>query len=168
MPSRFVWILTVLALVLGLLGAGCARQSHAPYEAAPRPPAEEAVESAASEEELEAIPEPVTSEEQAVPADEESHSFIEQEEPVGVEETDIESGYRVQIFASSSLERAEEVANEARTIFIEHVYVEYSVPLYKVRVGDFAFKEEALQFRQRAIEEGYEGAWVAEAIIEPE
>ncbi|KPJ61370.1 MAG: hypothetical protein AMJ46_01340 [Latescibacteria bacterium DG_63] len=171
MLLRCVWILVLSALLLALLGVSCARQPYHPPDMAPRPAAREAekdVESAASEEELEAIPEPVSSETQPADEEEEISSYIEQEEPAGVEETEIESGYRVQIFASSSLERAEEVASEARAVFTERVYVEYSVPLYKVRVGDFLYKEEALQFRQRAIEAGYEGAWVAEAIIEPE
>ncbi len=171
MSSRFVWVLAVVTLLLGVLGCGCARQPYTPPEAAPRPPAaepERAAESAAGEEELEAIPEPVESGREAVTAEEEPYSYMEEREPAGVEETDVDSGYRVQIFASSSLERAEEVAEEARAVFVENVYVEYSVPLYKVRVGDFISKEEALQFRQRAIEQGYEGAWVAEAIIEPE
>ena len=166
MLSRSVWTLMLLAFLLGSLGAGCASQPYAP-EKPPRPVARE-VESVAGEEELEAIPEPVSTEEQVFSDEQPVPSYVEQEEPAGVEEADVESGYRVQIFASSSLERAEEVAAEARAVFAERVYVEYSVPLYKVRVGDFAYKDDALEFRQTAIDAGYEGAWVAEAIVEPE
>jgi cell division septation protein DedD len=167
MHSRCVWIVVFVALLASLLGASCAKQQYTPPETSPLPTATEAqrgVERVAGEEELEAIPEPMASEEQPM-AGEEAASYVEPQEPAGIEEADVEAGYRVQIFASSSLERAEEVAGEARVVFAEPVYVEYSVPLYKVRVGDFASKEEALQFRQRAIEMGYEGAWVTEAII---
>jgi cell division protein FtsN len=48
------------------------------------------------------------------------------------------------------------------------VYVEYSAPLYRVRVGNFVSKEDALRFREKAVQSGYEGAWVVEALIERE
>jgi len=37
-----------------------------------------------------------------------------------------------------------------------------------VRIGNFTSKEEALQFRDKIVQSGYEGAWVVEALIERE
>ncbi|UCF79365.1 MAG: SPOR domain-containing protein [Candidatus Eiseniibacteriota bacterium] len=168
MLLRSLCLLSLLFLLLGLVG--CASQSYSP-ESAPRAAAKETkekTERVAGEEELEAIPEPVGLTKQVKRSPDTTSTYVEAQEPPGVEEADVDSGYRVQIFASSSMERAEEVASQARSVFTESVYVEYSVPLYKVRVGNFLSKDEAMQFRQRAIEAGYEGAWVAEAIIEPE
>ena len=116
--------------------------------------------------ELEAIPEAVSTQKKPAQGAGESPSYVEEKEPPRIEEDASGPGFRVQIFASSSLEKAEEVAKQARTVFSERVYVEYSAPLYRVRVGDFSTKEEALQLKARAVEAGYEGAWVAEAGVE--
>lgn len=115
-----------------------------------------------SETELEAIPAPVSPQRKTVTTGEESLPYVEEEEPPRVEEGAVAPVFRVQIFASSSLEKAEAVATQARTVFSERVYVEYSAPLYRVRVGDFSVKEEALALKERAVQVGYDGAWVAE------
>ena len=119
-----------------------------------------------AEAELEAIPAPVSSQKKSVQGADEPPSYIEEKEPPKVEEDAAGAGFRVQIFASSSLEKAEAVAKQARTVFSERVYVEYSAPLYRVRVGDFSRKEQALELKERAVQAGYEGAWVAEVSAE--
>jgi cell division septation protein DedD len=73
-------------------------------------------------------------------------------------------GWRVQIFASSAMASAEELAKEARRKFTEAVYVEYEPPLYKVRVGDFLTKPAAKQMATRVQAEGYD-AWVVETLV---
>lgn len=115
-----------------------------------------------AESELEAIPAPVSAQKKDVQGTEGSPSYIEEKEPPRVEEDASRMGYRVQIFATSSLEKAEAVAKQARAVFSERVYVEYSAPLYRVRVGDFSTKEQALELKEKAVQAGYEGAWVAE------
>jgi cell division septation protein DedD len=118
-----------------------------------------------AEGELEAIPAPVGTQKKTTPGSGEL-PYVEEQEPPKVEEQGSGSGYRVQIFASSSLEKAEDVAKHARTVFSEPVYVEYSAPLYRVRVGDFSSKEEALVLKAEAVDAGYEGAWITEASIQ--
>jgi cell division septation protein DedD len=75
-------------------------------------------------------------------------------------------GYRVQIFASSQKDRAEEIAAEARTRFSERVYVVYDAPFYKVRVGDCITRQEADVLKEKASAQGYEAPWVAETMVE--
>ena len=152
-------ILLLSALVLSVFAAGlgltsCAGRTLGGEKASPvtrRQPAET---------DLEAIPAPVTQQKKTAQGAEESSSYIAEKEPPRVEE-DTGAGFRVQIFASSSLEKAEAVAKQARSVFSERVYVEYSAPLYRVRVGDFSTKEQALELKERAVQAGYEGAWVA-------
>jgi len=151
-------ILLLSLLVLSVVAAGlaltsCARQTLDRETASPverKQPAET---------ELEAIPAPVSPQKKPAQAAEEQPSYIEEKEPPKVEES-TGSGFRVQIFASSSLEKAEAVAKQAGAAFSERVYVEYSAPLYRVRVGDFATKEQALALKEKAVQAGYEGAWV--------
>jgi hypothetical protein len=73
-------------------------------------------------------------------------------------------GWRVQIFASSSMVSADELAEKARAAFTEPVYVEYEPPFYKVRVGDFLTKQEAHHMMNRAKAEDFD-AWVVEALV---
>ena len=75
-------------------------------------------------------------------------------------------GYRVQIFASSEEPRAKEVASEARSRLGEPVYVVYEAPLYKVRVGDCVTRAEADALKERAVGQGFDGAWVAETMVQ--
>lgn len=73
-------------------------------------------------------------------------------------------GWRVQIFASSSMVNADALAEEARSKFTEPVYVVYEPPLYKVRVGDFLSKNEARHMQNRAKAENFD-AWIVEALV---
>jgi cell division septation protein DedD len=73
-------------------------------------------------------------------------------------------GWRVQIFASSSMVSADELAATARRTFTEPVYVEYEPPLYKVRVGDFLTKDDARHMMNRAKAEDFD-AWIVESLV---
>jgi hypothetical protein len=73
-------------------------------------------------------------------------------------------GWRVQLFASSSMVSAEALASRARKQFTEPIYVEYEPPLYKVRVGDFLTKEDARHMANRAKAENFD-AWVVEDLV---
>jgi cell division septation protein DedD len=152
-PILLLSLLVLSAFFSGLALTSCARQTLE------RSRTSAGTRKQPAESELEAIPAPVSPQKKAVQSPE-TRSYIEEKEPPRVEETSGE-GFRVQIFASSSLEKAETVARQARTVFSESVYVEYSAPLYRVRVGDFSTKEQALEMKEKAVRAGYEGAWVA-------
>jgi len=72
--------------------------------------------------------------------------------------------YRVQLLASTLKEEAESVLEVAKGLFSDNVYVEYSEPYYKIRVGDFSEKEDAELTRERANELGFVDAWIVETI----
>lgn len=171
MPSRFslsVVPIAVAALFVLSLFAGCASQ-RALEKKQEIPAGKEQTEGKGQTEgQLEAIPAPISPQKKQTSQSETPAGYVEQEVPANVEESDVSSGFRVQIFASASMEKAEEIAAKARSVFSERVYVEYVAPLYRVRVGNFASKDEALEFREKAVQSGYEGAWVVEALIERE
>jgi len=74
-------------------------------------------------------------------------------------------GYRVQIFATTSQESADRLAEEARAKLIEGVYIEYLPPFYKVRVGDCLTQQEAQNLKERIINAGFQDAFVVETKI---
>jgi len=92
-----------------------------------------------------------------------SSGFIPLEIPsdssVVIEE--IAQGFRIQIFASSSIDEA----NAAQVLAEEKaprdsIYIVYDPPVYKVRIGDYATRFEANQQLIRLVNIGYPDAWV--------
>lgn len=74
-------------------------------------------------------------------------------------------GYRVQIFASSTQNGAEQVASEARFKFTEQIYVEFDPPYYKVRLGDYRNRADAEILREKAKSLGYHDAWIVQTEV---
>lgn len=67
--------------------------------------------------------------------------------------------WRVQVYASPDLSQAGRVAKEASARLGEPAVVEFEDPLYKVRLGNFSSEALAQALRERAISEGYTGAF---------
>jgi len=107
---------------------------------------------------------PVTIEDTTKKSTEPEFTFAPQKE----EEKKRIFGYRVQIFAFSERERAEAAKEEAQLILDQPVYVEY-VPgfdgEYKVRVGDFISRDEAIKYRDYLRRKGYPDAFIVETYI---
>ena len=79
---------------------------------------------------------------------------------VAVEE-EILQGFRIQIFASASIDEANSTrASALQKFVVDSVYVVYDAPVYKVRVGDFPSRYDANQRLPRLIEKGFPDAWV--------
>jgi hypothetical protein len=76
--------------------------------------------------------------------------------------------YRIQLFTSKTYGPAARELKIAREIFDKEIYLDYEVPYYKVRAGDFARLQEAEQYLPAAIEAGYETAWVVKVVVDVE
>jgi hypothetical protein len=78
-------------------------------------------------------------------------------------------GYRVEIFFSSAMnarERALEIKKEFLSSYPDHnVHILFSAPNFKVRVGDFRTKNEALKLYKK-IQKDYPGAFIVPDIID--
>lgn len=72
--------------------------------------------------------------------------------------------FRVQIFATKSLDDAQQFAYEIEALFPEGVFVEYQVPYYKVRVGEFYNPEEGEDFLEHVKQMGFKKAWLTRVI----
>ncbi len=73
--------------------------------------------------------------------------------------------YRVQIFTSRLFNEAETEKKLANEIFNLPVYLDYEVPYYKLRVGDFLTRNEAEAMVSEIKNIGYRSAWVARVIL---
>jgi hypothetical protein len=78
-------------------------------------------------------------------------------------------GYRIEIFSSSTLngkERALDKKVEFLSLYPDNnVYVKFTAPVFKVRVGDFRTKNEALKLYKK-IQKNYPGAFIVPDIID--
>ncbi len=78
-----------------------------------------------------------------------------------IERTMKQAGYRVQVFTTTSLDQAREKEQEfTQSLKTYPVYKVYDPPYYKIRVGDFRSREEALALRDSLKTVGVEEAWV--------
>ena len=68
--------------------------------------------------------------------------------------------FRIQLFTSQVYGDARQSAEIAEEIFDRSVYVDYEVPYFKVRVGDFNNRDVAEDYLLRARAAGYKEAWV--------
>ncbi|UCF05925.1 MAG: SPOR domain-containing protein [bacterium] len=73
-------------------------------------------------------------------------------------------GFRVQVFATADLEKAKAVKERAGWDSGLPAHIEFEGGLYKVRVGDFASREEAAAARARLVEL-YPDCWIVSTTV---
>lgn len=68
--------------------------------------------------------------------------------------------YRIQLFTTKLYGSAQQELSIAEEIFDQPVYLDYEVPYFKIRVGNFTDREQAEDYLQRVKAAGYPKAWV--------
>ncbi|MCB2231419.1 SPOR domain-containing protein [bacterium] len=173
MNTRSIFSL-ILAVALLALVIGCAKQGSAPAEE--RPSGEsgtvgergvDPLELAADREIVPAV-QPhsgdITGHDALVVRDNtnqsaDSGSFATPA-PTGAIDSLNSQAYRVQVYTGKLFSDARKEVAIAEEIFDQPVYLDYEVPYFKVRVGDFADRDAAEIYRQQAQGAGYGNAWV--------
>ncbi len=89
---------------------------------------------------------------------------VEDISTIAERETDYTLGYRIQVFATAELYKAEEIKRQAEAVTGYDSYIEFENGLYKVRVGDFGSREEAGKARAELVEY-YTDCWIVETTI---
>ncbi len=78
-------------------------------------------------------------------------------------------GYRVEIFFSSALNAKDEALRQKRNFLSNYpdcpVHIKFTAPNFRVRVGDFRTKNEALKLHKQ-IQKDYPGAFIVPDIID--
>lgn len=87
---------------------------------------------------------------------------------------DPNQGYRIQILSTRNVSMADSVASNFRfwavdnmKEYIPEAYVLYRQPYYKVHVGNFQFREQAMQLNT-LVKKQYPDAWIVPDEVEPE
>ena len=78
-----------------------------------------------------------------------------------VVESEFSQGYRIQIFATGSIDEANAMRQTAaQHILDDSLYVVFDPPVYKVRAGDFRTRAAANMHLSTIVKEGFTDAWV--------
>jgi hypothetical protein len=92
---------------------------------------------------------------------EQQRAAAERQQDSVVVESELTQGYRIQIFASGSIDDANAMRQTAvQRLPDDSVYVVFDPPVYKVRVGDFRTRVEANQRLGVISALGFADAWV--------
>lgn len=75
------------------------------------------------------------------------------------------SGFRVQLLSTRVEEEARTSVENAVVSFPENVYLLFDNPFFKVRLGDCPSRVDADSLQQRAIQQGYAGAWIVRSHV---
>lgn len=79
-------------------------------------------------------------------------------------------GFRVQVIAVDDQHRARLIESRVRDILQDQhhqIYMDYDAPQYKVRVGDFTMREEAVQLGEWLRQQGFYDSWVVRSKVFP-
>lgn len=68
--------------------------------------------------------------------------------------------FRIQLFSSKVYGEARKAMVVAKEIFDRPLFMDYEVPYYKIRVGDFPNRDQAEDYLMRVRSTGYSNAWV--------
>lgn len=151
MKKAFVLVLLVLLSIVWLVGCGKKSTNEELINLEPQPPTQDTT----------VIAEPTLD---LQPVQEEIPPVIST--PVQPVQPSLVMGYRVQIFAFNDMASANTAVKTAEGKFDLPLYVDFLDGLYKVRVGNFANRNDAEHYRGMAVNKGYADAWVVQSQIE--
>ncbi len=75
-------------------------------------------------------------------------------------------GYRVQVMISENQEDLIEVKDNLEKFIKEKIYIQFELPNYKLRVGNFSSRKKAELYRNKIARLGYRSSWVIPTLIE--
>jgi len=80
-------------------------------------------------------------------------------------EARVVEGYRVQVYAGKDQAAARKIELQIRERYGVAIYLVYEAPQYKVRVGDFIDRNQAVNFGKSLKEGGYMDAWIVRSLV---
>lgn len=75
-------------------------------------------------------------------------------------------GYRVQVAISENQEDLIDIKDNLEKVIKEKIYIQFELPNYKLRVGNFSSRKKAELYRNKMVRLGYRSAWVIPTLIE--
>jgi len=80
----------------------------------------------------------------------------------------VTEGYRVQVLATHSAQKADSLQALLEGKIDDPVYVVFETPNYKVRVGDYLSRSQAEAQQAKLVKLGYPNAWILRSRIKPQ
>jgi hypothetical protein len=80
----------------------------------------------------------------------------------------VTEGYRVQVLATHSAQKADSLRSLLEEKIHDPVYVVFETPNYKVRVGDYLSRSQAEAQQAKLVKLGYPNAWILRSRIKPQ
>ena len=84
------------------------------------------------------------------------------------EENKFVKGYRVQISISQNENELIFIKNKLEGLIKDKLYINFELPNFKLRAGDFISRKEAEQLQVKLVRLGYRTSWVVPTLIEME
>ena len=75
-------------------------------------------------------------------------------------------GFRIQVFETSSSEKAINVFKKYKKRMEDSLYVIFDAPLYKIQYGNFSKKYEAENVKKKLSRKGFKNIWIVRSRIE--
>ena len=75
-------------------------------------------------------------------------------------------GFRIQVFETSSSEKANNVLQKYKKKMDDSLYVIFDAPLYKIQYGNFSKKYEAENVKKKLSRKGFKNIWIVRSRIE--
>jgi len=75
-------------------------------------------------------------------------------------------GFRIQVFETSSSEKANNVFKKYKKKMDDSLYVIFDAPLYKIQYGNFSKKYEAENVKKKLSRKGFNNIWIVRSRIE--
>ena len=75
-------------------------------------------------------------------------------------------GFRIQVFETSSSERANSMFKKYKRKMDDSLYVIFDEPLYKIQYGNFSKKYEAENVKKKLSQKGFKNIWIVRSRIE--
>ena len=75
-------------------------------------------------------------------------------------------GFRIQVFETSSSEKANNVLQKYKKKMDDSLYVIFDAPLYKIQYGNFSKKFEAENVKKKLSRKGFKNIWIVRSRIE--
>ena len=74
-------------------------------------------------------------------------------------------GFRIQVFETSSSERANSMFKKYKRKMDDSLYVIFDAPLYKIQYGNFSKKYEAENVKKKLSQKGFKNIWIVRSRI---
>jgi len=78
---------------------------------------------------------------------------------------DLKEGYRLQIFESSSVSKANKKMKNFKKILGDSLYMSFEAPFYKIQYGNFSNRDKAEREKKNIAKRGFKDIWIIRSRI---